>query len=109
MQVQPHVSPSGDLTFLTAPLKTGSTDIEVQLFDSGGNSGDCSSGADSSAVKRFQIILLESSLLPHLQVYSMSHVTIYVYVYTHTHTHTHTDTHIYIYIHILLPGAKSET
>ena len=67
-EIQPKVSPEGTLTFLPAPLKIGSTEIEVQLFDSGGvNSGVCYAGMDRSAVKRFQVVLIASEILPNLQ------------------------------------------
>jgi hypothetical protein len=74
LQIQPRISPQGDLTFLPAPLKTGSTQIEVQLFDSGGTDGGCVDGSDRSALKRFKVNLVAAELLPQLQALDIIHV-----------------------------------
>ena len=56
------------MTFLPAPLKAGSTEIEVQLFDSGGITSECSESTpqDHSALKRFKVLLVTTELLPQL-------------------------------------------
>jgi hypothetical protein len=64
---QPRVSPEGELTFQPVPLKMGTAEFDVQLFDNAGNRGGCTIGRDHSSNKRFQVVFLATEILPKLQ------------------------------------------